>query len=50
MTDSPLHERLNQLTAEERLQMERLVQERGETFVSANWGSLLEQLRYIDTL
>jgi hypothetical protein len=49
-SSSPLRERLDQLLAAERSEMERLASIRGEAYVLLNWGTLLEQLRYINAL
>ena len=45
-----LTEKLQQLTADERSEMEGMVTRRGEAYVLAHWHLLLDQVHYINTL
>ena len=42
--------KLQSLKASERSEIERIATARGEAYVLAQWGTLIEQLRYINTL
>jgi hypothetical protein len=44
-----LTEKLQQLTADERSEMEGMVTRRGEAYVLAHWQLLLDQVHYINT-
>ena len=50
MDPSILTGKLQSLTAAERSRMEQAIAEYGEAYVTAQWGTLIGQLRYIDTL
>lgn len=45
-----LTERLQSLTAEELLEMEQMLTDRGAAHVLARWDLILDQIRYVLTL